>query len=138
MAPTPSFRETTNSMKSMLPGVAVTVGVALLLGSAIWALIFPASRGWTDEKAARMTELSNRAHNLGFELAAAEKPSMHAGRGLAEVKAEADAVNAELASLRDELNGKLAAPNRAASILKWSGIAFVAAGAFVMLANRGA
>jgi hypothetical protein len=123
-------------MKSSLPGIVVIFGVVLLVVSAAWAILFPVSRAWTDEKAARMTELSAKAHALGFELAAAEKPSMHRGRSFPEVKAEFDEVNAELATLRDELAGKVAAPARASTILRWSGIAFVAAGALIVYATR--
>ena len=96
----------------------------------------PASTGWSEEKAQRMTELSARAHSLGFELAAARQPNMHAGRSLPEVQEEINQVNAELETLRLELEGKLAAPNKAARILRWSGIAFVVAGAIVVFANR--
>src|SRR5262245_24023613 len=124
-------------MKAILPGIAVAVGMVLLVGSALWAILFPASRGWTDEKAARMTELSAQSHSLGFELEAARKPNMHAGRSLPEVQEEVDKVNAELETLRLELEGKLASPNKAARILRWSGIAFVVAGAIVVFANRG-
>jgi hypothetical protein len=123
-------------MKSVLPGVVVALGIVLLLVSAVWAILFPPARTWTDEKGARMAELSGKAHALGFELAAAQKPSMHKGRSLPEVKAEYDQVNAELTSLRDELGGKVAAPARASTILRWSGIAFVVAGGLVVFATR--
>jgi hypothetical protein len=124
-------------MKSALPGIIVAVGIVLLLVSAIWAVMFPPSRTWTDEKGARMAELSAQAHALGFELVAAQKPTMHKGRSLPEVKAEYDQVNAELTSLREELEGKVAAPTRATTILRWSGIAFVVAGGLIVFASRG-
>jgi hypothetical protein len=123
-------------MKTYLPGVMVALGIIFLVVSAAWALIFPASHAWTEEKALRMTELSAKAHALGFEMAAAEKPSMHRGRSLSEVKAEYEQVNSELATLREELAGKVAAPARASSILRWSGIAFVVAGGLVVYATR--
>lgn len=124
-------------MKSLIPGIAVAVGLTLLVGSVLWSVLFPASRGWTTEKGARMTELSAKAHSLGFELVAAEQQTHRRGRSYSEVKAEADQTSAELKVLRDELNGKVAAPNRASSILRWSGCAFVIVGAFVMMATRG-
>ena len=124
-------------MKSLSVG-ALGVGILFLLISLVWGLLFPASRGWTTEKNNRMSELSLKGHLLGGELDAAQRhPSMHAGRSPAEIEAEYKQVSAELTQLREEFEHKLNSPKTMASYLRWSGIAFVIAGAIVVFANRG-
>lgn len=125
-------------MKTWLPAAAVVLGVLLLLASFVWALAFPASSGWTEAKSLRMRELSAKAHLLGGQVEAAKsKPNMHGGRNAAELAAEYQQVKAELAQLGEEADGKIKAPETAARILRWSGIAFVLAGGMVVLASRG-
>jgi hypothetical protein len=125
-------------MKSTLPAVAVVLGIVLLAASVLWAIVLPASRGWTEEKSARMTELGNRASDIKLQLTRAQaKPSMHSGLNPAELQAEYDKISAEYKTLYDEFSGATQTPKTASSILRWSGIAFVVAGAIVVFANRG-
>jgi hypothetical protein len=125
------------SMKSALPAAALVLGIVLLGASALWAIFFPATRGWTEEKSARMTELGNRAADINLKLTRAEaKPSMHSGLNAAELKAEYEKVSAEYKTLYEEFNGATESPKTASRILRWSGIAFVVAGAIVVFANR--
>jgi hypothetical protein len=124
-------------MRSFLPTAAVGLGVVLLLTSLVWGLVFPASRGWTEEKSLRMRQLSEKAHVLGGQLQAAmARPNMHGGRSAAELDEEYKQVVAELKQLGDEAEGKIEAPKTAAKILRWSGIAFVAGGALIVFATR--
>ncbi len=126
-------------MKSALPAGAVVLGLVLLVASALWATLFPSSRGWTEEKSARMIELGNRASELERQLSIAQaKPSMHAGESSAEMQAEFETVSAEYKTLYDEFNGASESPKTASKILRWSGIAFVIAGGLVVFAGRGA
>jgi hypothetical protein len=126
-------------MKSTFSTLVVVVGAVLLTASFIWGLIFPANVGWTEEKGERMAELTQQAHTLMFEVKASqESPSMHSGRNPAETKAEYDRVKAELETLRAEFEGKRDSPKTAATFLRWSGIAFVVAGAIVVFAGRNA
>jgi hypothetical protein len=125
-------------MKSTLPAVAVVLGIVLLLGSALWALIFPPSRSWTEEKATRLTELGNRATALQLQLDQAKaRPSMHSGLNPAELKAEQEQVEADYKALYQEFASASNSPKTAASFLRWAGIAFIAAGALVVMATRG-
>lgn len=125
-------------MKSTLAASAVAIGLVLLVGSVLWAVLFPASRGWNEEKSARMTELGNRATEINLQLTRAQaKPSMHSGVNAAELKAEYDKVSADYKVLYDEFSGATQTPKTASSILRWSGIAFVLAGAIVVFASRG-
>ena len=124
-------------MKSGLSTAAVVVGILLLAGSFLWGILFPASRGWTEDKAKRLGELTAEAHSLMFKVQAAkEKPSMHAGEGAAEVEARYRKVQEELKTLSAEFKGKQDSPKTAATYLRWSGIAFVVAGAIIVFANR--
>jgi hypothetical protein len=123
-------------MKS-LPVIAIVLGILLLVGSVTWALLFPASRSWTTDKNERMSELSIKGHQLGGELDAAQRrPSMH-GRSVAEIEAEYKQVTDELAQLRGEFESKRDRPKTMAAILRWTGAACVAVGAFIMFASRG-
>lgn len=125
-------------MKSWMPTAAVAIGVVLLLTSFVWALVFPASSGWTEEKSLRMRELSEKAHVLGGQVEAANaKPTMHGGKNAAELQAEYDQIKAELKQLGEEADGKIEAPKTAAAILRYAGIAFALAGGLVIFANRG-
>ena len=124
-------------MKSFLSTAAVVVGVALLLISFIWGILFPPSAGWTEEKSLRLQELSRQAHILGGQRGAAnEKPSMHGGKSAAELDEEFKKVTTELEKLGAEAEGRIEAPKTAASILRWAGIAFVVAGGLVVFATR--
>ncbi|BBO30715.1 hypothetical protein [Lacipirellula parvula] len=125
-------------MKAVLSTGAVVIGVLLLATSLVWGLVFPASAGWTEEKSLRLRDLKARAHVLSSQNAAAsDKPSMHGGENGADKKAEYDKVRAELEALDAELQGKIEAPEAAASILRYSGIAFVIAGALAVYTSKG-
>ena len=76
-------------MKSALSTIIVVLGAALLLLSFLWGLVFPSGQGWTDDKAARLADLTSQAHKLMFEAQSAqEKPSMHGGQSAAEVRGQ--------------------------------------------------
>ena len=125
-------------MKAMLSTGAVVIGILLLGTSLIWGLVFPASAGWTEEKSLRLRDLKAQAHVLSSQASAAnDKPSMHGGDNAAEKKAEYDQVRTELEALDAELQGKVEAPETAASILRYAGIAFVVAGALAVYTSRG-
>jgi hypothetical protein len=124
-------------MKSFLPTAAVGLGIFLLLVSFVWGFLFPASRGWTEEKSIHMRELSGKAHVLGGQLQAAKTtPNMYGGRSAADLEQEFQQVTAELKELGNEAEGKINAPKTAAQILRWSGAAFIVAGALVVFAKR--
>jgi hypothetical protein len=124
-------------MKSALPTAAVALGVVLLAASFLWAVMFPASASWTEEKSARLMELGNRATEIQLELGKAKtRPSMHSGQNPAELQAEYDQVAKEYKTLHEEFTSKSKAPDSASTILRWSGIAFVVAGGLVVFATR--
>jgi hypothetical protein len=126
-------------MKTSLSTGAVVLGVALLAVSLLWGVLFPAKASWTEDKAKRLAELTQKAHNLMFEAnAAQQKPSTQAGKNSAGVQEEYRKVSEELTTLRTEFEGKRDSPKTASTILRWSGIAFVVAGAIIVFANRDA
>jgi hypothetical protein len=134
----PKKSRPTNIMKSALPTAAVVLGFVLLVASALWAVLFPASRGWTEEKSARMIALGDRAGELQRQRTQAEaRPGAQPKIDIEALKKEEAKVAAEYKVLYDEFNGAEAAPKTASRILRWSGIAFVVAGAIVVFANRG-
>lgn len=124
-------------MKSSIPTAVVALGVLLLISSFLWAILFPASRTWTDEKSAQMTSLGDQATEIRLKLDLAKsKPSMHSGENPAELQAKYDEVAAQYKELYEEFNGASKAPESASRLLRWSGIAFVAAGGFITFATR--
>lgn len=123
-------------MKTALPAVAVVVGVVLLSLSLAWSIFFPASAVWTTEKSTQMTELGNQATALKLQMQSQSKPSMHAGQNQAELKEKYDQVSAEYKILYDEFRSAKDSPQTSSSILRWAGIAFIAAGAMVVMATR--
>lgn len=126
-------------MKAALPASAIVVGLVLLIGSVAWATLFPPGRNWTAEKATRMTDLGNQATAIQMKIDhATVRPSMHAGENPAELKAKYDEIETEYKSLYQEFKNADESPKTAASILRWSGIAFVVAGGLVVFATRGA
>lgn len=124
-------------MTSKLSLGTLLLGIVLLVGSALWGVLFPASNSWTEEKALRMRELSGKAHLLSFKAAAAKaNPSMHSGPG-ADAVVEYRAAQQELAGLRNEFENRRDAPTTASSFLRWSGIALVLLGGLAVMATRG-
>jgi hypothetical protein len=116
-------------MKTYLPAAALVVGVVLLGGSVLWAIIFPASRDWTEEKSNRMTQLGNRASEIDRQLQ--QTPN-------ADLQKQREKIDEEYKKLYEEFTGVSEAPKTASRILRWSGIAFIVAGAFIVFANRSA
>lgn len=125
-------------MKAILPGAALIVGIVLLAAGLLWAIFFPPGRGWTEAKSARMTELGDRAGIIKLQLSQSQtRPTMHAGQNPAELKEEYDKISVEYKALHEEFVGANNAPKTAARFLQWAGIAFVAAGGFIVFVNRG-
>jgi hypothetical protein len=124
-------------MKSVLPTAAVAVGLLLLLGSAVWATLFPPSRTWTPEKSARLTTVGNECSAIKLQLSNLGNRTSPTGETPAELKAKFDKLDAEYKQLYQEFTGATESPKTAKRFLWWSGIAFVIAGSVVVFANRG-
>jgi hypothetical protein len=60
---------------------------------------------------------------------------MH-GRNTEEIETELAKIKQELAPLKSEFEGHRDRPKTMAGILRWSGVAFIAAGACVVFATR--
>jgi hypothetical protein len=121
-------------MKQSLPLILVALGVALVALGLLWKTLFPPTRSWTEEKSARMGELTKEVHALLFQVEAAkQRPSMTSGRNPAEVQEEYDSKKAELAALRAEFENQRDKPQTIASVLRWTGIALVLVGGVAIL-----
>src|SRR5882672_7889719 len=106
-----------------------------MLTSVVWSMLFPAANSWTEEKVQRMTDLGIKAHELGDELDGVHRhPKARGGRTAYAIDAEYKQAVAELDQLRAEFESKRDAPKQATTFLRWSGAAFVVAGAFVTFA----
>jgi hypothetical protein len=125
-------------MKNSISSAVLVIGVVLLLVSLLWGFLVPSGAGWTEEKAGRLAELTQQAHNLMFEVNAAktQPASRNAKKPAAEVEAEYKKVKDELDVLTAEFQGKRDSPKTASTILRWAGIAFVVAGGIIVFANR--
>jgi uncharacterized protein YjeT (DUF2065 family) len=124
-------------MKSVLPAVFVALGLVLLVVSLTWSVLFPPSAVWTKEKSVQLTELGNQATAIKLAMGESEsRPRMHSGENAAELKEKYDKVAAEYKALYEEFRTASERPKSASTFLRWSGIAFVAAGALVVMATR--
>ena len=123
-------------MKSAFPAAAVVLGVVLLLASATWAVLFPASRNWTPEKSARLTTVGNECSEIKLQLNKPGKPSTKPGETPADLKAKFAKLDAEYKELYQEFVGASEGPKTAKRFLWWSGIAFVVAGGIITMAGR--
>src|SRR5690349_5343805 len=108
-------------MKTFLPATAVVLGILLLVGSVAWAILFPASRSWTQEKSKQLTELGNQATAIQLQIDRSKtRPSMHSGENPAELQEKYEQVAAEYKTLYAEFKGADAAPKTASVFLRWS------------------
>lgn len=124
-------------MKSFAPGAVVVVGFLLLVMSVAWALLFPPGQGWTEEKSARMNELADQAGAMRLQIHSGKtKPSMHSGENPAELQEKYNKLDVEYKTLYEEFLSARDSPAEASRFLRWSGIAFVVAGALVVFATR--
>ena len=112
----------------------LALGVALVALGLLWKTLFPPTRSWTEEKSARMGQLTKEVHALLFQVEAAKQlPSMTSGRNPAEVQEEYDSKKAELAALRGEFENQRDKPQTIAGVLRWTGIALVLIGGVAIL-----
>lgn len=117
--------------------VAVILGIVFLIVSVAWGALFPATKSWTNEKFEKKAQLGIQVRRLQDELIVAQKkPSMHGGRSAAVIDGELKTATEQLNVLQAEFEGKRDSPKNASRILQWAGIAFVAAGALAIFANR--
>lgn len=117
-------------MKTALPLTALLLGIALVVLSLAWAVIFPPTRTWTNEKSRRLAELGSETNRLKFAIVQARhQPSMHSGENPAELQAQYDQVREEYDQLHAEFESARDTPQTVATVLRWSGMALVAVAA---------
>jgi hypothetical protein len=113
-------------MKSAVLGTIV-LGFALVLISAMWSTLFPATNSWTPEKATRISEIKARLNDLGFAMQNS-KNRIYNGRDPAAIKEEYDKLNAEFDELKNAFESAAVTPVTVASYFKWTGLALAAIG----------
>ena len=125
-------------MKPVLPVGLVLIGVVLLLLSAVWPSLFPATNNWTNEKSERLAELGSQTNLLKFQLVEAQNnPQMHAGRNPAELKEQYEQARADYDQLHAEFESARDAPEGLAQSLRGTGIALALIGGLAMFVSRG-
>lgn len=124
-------------MKSLLPVILVGLGIALLGLGFLWSILFPASRNWTEEKSARMTELQNEAHKLLYLADQAKTRPRPGGPTPQEAQANFDNAKAELDVLKAEFEATRDSPKTSGTYLRYAGTALVLLGGFGVMMARG-
>ncbi|MCC7085373.1 MAG: hypothetical protein IT427_10235 [Pirellulales bacterium] len=114
-------------MKSTVVLGVIGFGILLLILSALWNALFPATTKWTPEKAARAAEVKGKLHNLAF-IVNSPRPNLQAGQDLGQLKAEYDALRKENQQLDAEFSSAAETPHTVSKVLKWSGISLAAIG----------
>jgi hypothetical protein len=116
-------------MKSAIVFGLIVFGLLLLLGSGVWATIFPGTSQWSDEKDQRLSEVGARMHVLRFTVGNGEtRPNMHGGPDLIKAKAELESLKEEYKTLSDEFHGIQSRPHTVSKVMKWSGISLAVVG----------
>ena len=125
-------------MKSIISLTAILLGIALMLASATWGLMFPPTRTWTEEKSEQLSDLGREANLLSFGIVQAKNnPSMHGGQNPAELQKQYDEVRVKYDVLHQEFLNASERPQEIVAMLRWSGIALVGVGAVLTFVARG-
>jgi hypothetical protein len=114
-------------MKVVIVFGMVALGFVLLALSFAWVSMFPGSSTWTQEKAARSTEIKGKMHNLAF-IVNAPNPRLHAGQDLGQLKAEYEQLRKENEQLNADFESAYNSPRTTANVLKWTGLSFAVLG----------
>ena len=114
-------------MKLVIVLAAIVLGFALLVVSSLWVRIFPPTRSWTPEKAARMSEVKAAINNAGAKLYMASQRT-YGGPDPGTLKAEYDGLKKEFEQLKTDFESATENPQTVSTILKWSGISLAAFG----------
>lgn len=117
--------------------VLLGLGCLLLGVGFLWSTVFPPSRTWTEEKANRMTELSNNAHKLLFVAKNAKTNPRPGGPTPTEAQAAYDEAKAELDTLKAEFESARDTPTTTGTYLRYLGIALALGGGFAHMSARG-
>ena len=119
-------------MKNAISIAAICLGAVLLLLSAVWGYVFPATNSWTPERAAERSALSDEVHVLMFQAVAAQENPRAAKGDPAQIQAEYREKKARLAELDKEFKSIKDTPQTTSSYFRWIGIGLVAVGAIAM------
>ena len=124
-------------VKTLAPILGLSLGLVFLACGMLWTDVFVGETTWTEDKSARMMELSNRSHSLLVSTQLREQnPSMHAGQNVAELEEEFSQVRGELEVLREEYETARDRPEWLARLLRWVGGTLTAIGIVCCLAVR--
>ncbi len=113
-------------MKSKLCIVAAGLGLALVVLSLMWGMLFPPEDIWTVDKSRRMSELTERAHLLHIKVKKAQRQPLTASAG--QDAEEYRKVTEELAALKLELESAKSRPETMTLGLRWGGLLLTALG----------
>lgn len=110
-------------MKSAI-GIAIALGILMLLLGSIWGSVFGAASNWSNEKATRSAEVKARLAYLGGII----KSDKRSATDKEKAQPEFDALTAENLQLNDEFTSVAETPHTVAKVLRWSGISVAALG----------
>lgn len=122
-----------------IPPAAIGIGFLLLVASALWPVLFPATRTWTDEKSRRLKEIGAEEQALVGKIEYLQhRPSMTSGENPAVMKEKADKLREEREALQADLTAATEGPAQASAFLKWTGITVLVLGVIGHLATKDA
>lgn len=125
------------AMKRVVFLGAVALGFLLLILSGLWPMLFPGTSTWTEEKAARWSEVKDRIHNLGSVVSDPRTAgSMHRGADPGPLMQEFEQLKKEGDLLKADFQSAYDTPRTASAILKWTGIGLACLGIVGWLAVR--
>ena len=122
-----------------IPPAAIVIGLLFLVASAVWPVMFPATRTWTDAKSRRLKEIGAEEQALVGKIEyLRHRPSMTSGENPAVMKERAEVLRAEREALQADLTAATEGPAMAKAILKWTGISVLVLGVIGHLAAKDA
>jgi hypothetical protein len=116
-----------SNMKLAATG-AISLGLLLLLLSAAWTSIFPASARWTPDKEEQAQKVKSRLHSLSFVVDNPKYVSTHSASETGKTKAEFEALKQENEQLNADFSSAYGGPRTTAKALQWSGISLAVVG----------
>ncbi len=119
--------------------VAGSLGVAIVLLSLVWPILFPPQAVWSPEKAKEYTKVGARLHALNVQLSAAgENPKTREEnlKALEPLRREHRETQEQWETLREELATAKQRGQSTQTVLLWTGAALAVLGMVGWLATR--
>ncbi|QDU57558.1 hypothetical protein [Aeoliella mucimassa] len=124
-------------MKTLLPPIAVIVGILLLVLSFLWGTLASGSSAWTEEKSQQLSDLGAETNMLQFQIEAAKQnPTSDPRQSPEYLQAQYEKKLEEYNQLNEEFESARDSPGTISAIMRYSSIALIGVAVVVLLVAR--